>query len=173
MANEITRTLVTPTLVTATITSPVVTGVPRIIGCTSVNLTSNATTTSATYVDMTGLTLSVTAVTGDILVIDCGLAHNLGATSGGIMRLMVVDGGTEFCPGPMAASDEAQLSNNPRWVNLTCAYTVITSGTVTVKVQGHTSASVLLTFYGTAAPSTSTSTTQSSSNIRILHLRSS
>lgn len=168
MSNEITRTIANQTLV-----SPVVSGVPRIIGCTSVNITSNATTTSATFVDLTGMTLSVTAVAGDILFIDVGVSHNVAATSGGIFRLLINDGGTDYNPGPMAGVDSAQLSNNGRWVNLTCAWTALVSGTVTVKLQGHTSSAVLLTVYGLATPSTATNSTNSSSNVRILHMRTS
>lgn len=172
MANEITRTLKNATLLTPSVTSPVITGsTPRIIGFTFMHINSNFTTTTTTFVDVTNHTLSVTAVAGDVLHIDVGFAHNVSSVSG-IARIAIVDGGTTFNPGPMAGFDESQLSINARWKNLTCGWTVVNSGTVTVKGQVKSgSGAATVTVYGSTTASAATNSTDSSSNIRILHMR--
>ena len=118
-----------------------------IISLTRVDLTPAFSTTSAVFVDATGLSLNVTAIAGDILLVTAALVtQNSAGTNPGQARVVVVDGSTVQLGRVVPIPANTSPANGNA---VTDVRTVVNSGTVTVKAQALAGASSTATVLGT------------------------
>lgn len=101
-----------------------------IIAVNEARITVSATTTSTTFVDMTGLSVSFTAVAGDRLVIDAALLASQSGT-GGFVKVVVNDGGADTDVGAAITPTTSTVL-----ATLQAVHTVVTTGTVTARIRG-------------------------------------
>lgn len=102
------------------------------VAISSLALSANVTTASASFADLTGFAVSFAAVAGDVLLVDCAVMMANSAAALAQIRAVVVDGN--------ATTQVGNTGTDPSSSTLTVAvsgvYTVVTGGTVTVKMQG-------------------------------------
>ena len=114
------------------------------------SLTANVTTASATMADVAGLSISIAAQPGDILIFDAALPGTISAGAGlGYLMWAVVDGTATNTIAAQAIYSNVVAVTAP----MTGLWVVQNKGTVTVKVQGQTTAASTLTLYGNASGS--------------------
>lgn len=104
----------------------------RLVSATQTPLTTNFTTTSTTFVDVTGLSLSVAVVAGDIVIIDAPIEASVSTVaSGNFVSLAIVDGGSTILTGTTTSIPSTIAITQ----NMTLVYTVVTTGTLVIKAQ--------------------------------------
>lgn len=143
----------------------------QLISAQNVNLSSTFTTTSTLYVDC-GLSASITAKVGDLMVFDCCCPFAQSVGSNGVaIRLLITDGGTDYNPGPSFSTQQVS-SLGPVNGTLAGMWVCLTAGTVSVKLQGHANSSTLSVYGGTSlSTSTGAAGTVASSTMRVLQYR--
>jgi len=115
------------------------------LAMSSVSLASAVAVTSTTYVDVTGMSISLSCAAGDILNIS-GLASAwLTGAASAYVKVIVVDGGTPSDVNlPQYIDGGTNTTNaNPAIRPFSALYTVTTGPTVVVKLQAKTSANTL------------------------------
>ena len=102
-------------------------------------LTSDQAFTGAAYTDVTGLAVTLTAVAGDVLLIDADLV-TVNSASGSFgeygTQVVVVDGGTPSAPNEGRQDVTGSTVSTYRHRKL--RYVVANTGSVTVKIQAKT-----------------------------------
>lgn len=126
-----------------------------LVSLATASITADVATTSTTFVDVAGLSVSLSALAGDLLLIDCS---TLGGSTGasGRTHIAVVDGGATYSNA--SANSEGRTLGSSGWYTSTIAvvsphvatWTVRKSGTVTVKLQAAAGAAATLTLYAAA-----------------------
>ncbi len=108
------------------------------VDCQDTTLVTGHNPSSTAYTDVPLLTVSVTAVAGDILLVDASIGLMHFAVSADYMsaRIMMNDGGGDVDPTQRVhVVPVAGGSLLPIWTSRTFKYVVVNTGAVTVRVQ--------------------------------------
>ncbi len=138
------------------------TGVKLLVDVQITNLTATYTASTGSFTDVTGSSCSVTALAGDLLVIDATAFCDLLSSTSGSVKLVIDDGGVAdtgkidfFLGTPTFAEGHT----------LTHLHTVVNAGTITAKLQLRTGGTGSVKVIGGA------STSNQRSSVRIMQFR--